>query len=336
VVLDRFVKKLSKNSRVLFLAHAGADVDSIASAFALSDSLPVAGTVGYPDHCNRNALQLVQSLSIKTLKNPVLDRFDAVVLVDFHSFSHAGSLSDSLREYEKPILVLDHHEKDSKDLIKTPFLSCEPESVSASVVVFNELQKAKIVPSKKALLAIAAGIMSDSALLHRANAEALQVLAVCLQKTKSDFNSIPELFSVKEDLSERIAKLHSARRMRLVEVNGFLVALSHVNYFESEAAAALVTLGADVAFVAGVEHDSELLRLNARCGNEFLAQTRVNLGRLVLQLPSFFGGHGSGHQGAAGFNAFHADPQVVLQKALELLILDLKGKGEIAIKEIVS
>ncbi|MDO8624772.1 MAG: DHH family phosphoesterase [Candidatus Diapherotrites archaeon] len=335
MVLEKWLKTLSKKSRVLILGHSGADVDAVSSAIALSESLPFACAIGYPDHANAQALALLSGLKISVVKNPSLSRFDAVILVDFHDAAHAGRLSADLSAFAGPIWVFDHHSKDVHAL-STRFSCIDPSAVSCSLVVFEELQKAKLKISKKALQAIAAGILSDSASLVMADTRALSVLVQCLSQCKSEPDDITALFFVPEILSQRIAKLRSASRMRLFELNGILVAASEVGFFESVSADALIALGADVALVAGTDHHLGVLHFNARSTRQFARQSKISLSRLAKESVLIFGGNGNGHVCAAGFSCTHSQPRVVLDAALEWFATALRKKqGKLELREII-
>jgi nanoRNase/pAp phosphatase (c-di-AMP/oligoRNAs hydrolase) len=325
LVLEKWTKSLSKKSKVLILAHAGADVDAVSSAIALSESLPFSCVIGYPEHLNRSAAALLSNLKRKAVKDPQLARFDALILVDFHDAAHAGRLADEVLRFAGPVWVFDHHPAD-RFALKTRFSRIDPTAVSCSLLVREELQQAKLNPSKTALRAVAAGILSDSANLLMADYRALVAFTECLAQTDSEPDDIAALFEVRVPVSERIAKLRSASRMRLFELNDFLVAASDVNYFESGAADALVAMGADVALVAGIDHHSGVLRLNARSSKSFFSVSRIAMGAVCRALVPIFGGNGNGHACAAGFSAVHSEPRVVLDAALEELSEALEKK----------
>ncbi|MBS3061816.1 MAG: DHH family phosphoesterase [Candidatus Diapherotrites archaeon] len=335
MALESFVKKLSKSTRLLLLCHAGTDVDSLASAIALKETLSCNCTVGFPDHMGLHALQLADRFGIKAVKDPVLDRFDALALLDFNSPSHAGKLSKSISSFNGPVLILDHHLPEA-DRPKKAFVEIDSNRLSASQVVLSEIRKAKLKLSKKALQALAAGILSDTAMLSVLDTHVLDDLSFCLKESRSDVESIKRLVVIQEPVSERIAKLRSASRMRLFEVDGFLVALSTVNFFESEAAASLVALGCDVALVAGIDHGSNALVVSARSSSGFVKDSKVSLVAVMQGLVPAFGGHGNGHVAAAGFNSFHSNTEDVLHRALELLVFELKQKKKsVEVREII-
>ncbi|MBU0636228.1 DHH family phosphoesterase [Candidatus Micrarchaeota archaeon] len=319
-ILQSFLKK-AKPKRLLVLCHANADVDAMASSIALYFSLPkkIKVTVGVPEHANQSAQQLAKKLGGKFTLNPFLESFDAIILVDFNEKHRAGKLEKELLSFSKPILILDHHQK-TKQSIPTKFARLEPKAPSAAFMVLQELEHLRFSPSKKTLLALAAGMVSDSSDLLVADGVLLEKISFCLQKTGFSLQEVRALYDIPVNVSEKIAKLKSLHRLRLFEVNGFLVALSNTNFFEAQSAMALLASGADIAFVAGIEKGSELCRLIGRVSLPCLQKTKLHLARDVCtKLPRSFGGHGNGHAGAAGFSAFHAQPEFVLQQSLDLI-----------------
>ncbi len=320
------------------LCHENADIDAMASALALFFSLPPKfhPTIGIPDHLNQSAEQLCKTIGARFVKTPALSKFDAIIILDFGSPLRAGSMQESLQQTKKPILVLDHHSK-TKGSFRTRFALLDPKASSTSSMVLQQLEKSGFSIPKKTWLCLAAGMVSDSVDLTLADSALLQTVAVCLQKTGFSIQEIRQLYAVPEDFSERIAKLKGLHRVRLFELNGFLVALSHASFFESQIAMALLSAGADIAFVAGMEKKSDVCRMACRANFAILKKTRLDLAEdICVQLPRVFGGQGNGHSGAAGFGAFHAEPERVLHSSLELLLDFFRKKGNsVEFREII-
>lgn len=360
-----------KPSQTLLLCHENTDIDAMASALALYFSLPKKfhPTIGIPGHLNQSAEQLCNSLlenpifatgkngrilafgpksrgwrkkgsakspGARFIKTPDLSKFDAIMVLDFCSPSRAGPLQEPLQKTKMPLLVLDHHSK-TKDSFRTRFSLLDPKASSTSFLVLQQLQQGRFSIPKNAWLALAAGMVSDSVDLSLADSVLLQSVAGCLQKTGFSIQEIRQLYAAPEDFSERIAKLKGLHRVQLFEMNGFLVALSHASFFESQIAMALLSAGADVSFVAGMEKKSDVCRMACRANLSILKKSKLNLAEdICIQLPRFFGGQGNGHSGAAGFAAFHAEPERVLHSSLELLTGFFRKKGKtVEFREII-
>jgi nanoRNase/pAp phosphatase (c-di-AMP/oligoRNAs hydrolase) len=325
-------------SRLLLLCHENTDIDAMASALALYFSLPkqFRCTIGVPEHANQSSQQLCQNLKTLFSIKPEPEKFDALIILDFNSPIRAAVLQDQLRHFKKPVLVIDHHPK-TQDSFKTPFSVLEPDALSTASLILDELEKSGFLIPKKAWLALAAGMVSDSVDLVLADSALLQKTALCLEKTGYTIQQIRQLYAMPEDFSERIAKLKGLHRVRLYELNGFLVAVSHANFFESQIAMALLAAGADISFVAGLEKKSLACRMACRASQPVLNKNRLDLARDVCtKLSLSFGGQGNGHAGAASFYAFHAEPEMVLQSSLELLLDFFRKKGkELEFREII-
>lgn len=328
-VLKTFLSK-HHPSRVLLLGHSHADVDAMASAIALFFSIPSKHhpVIGVPDHCNRDALGLLQHFSLSCTVNPVPNEFDAVILLDCHAPERLGTVGAALQSFSKPLLVLDHHSL-SKTAFKTSFRVLDPNASSTAVMVLNALQSSGFKLSKNALTALAAGMVSDSVDLQQADAVLLEQVAFCLQSINLTVAELKSLYASPMDASEKIAMLKALHRLRLFDINGFLVAVSENSFFASSAANALLVSGADLALVAGVEKKSALCHLAVRSTAGFVQKTGLHAATDVcMKLPDFFGGHGNGHQGAARFVAAHAEPEKVLHSSLELVQDFFRSKGE--------
>lgn len=333
----RFFLKTAKPKQLLILCHVNADVDAIASALALFFSLPKSFQVqiGVPDHANAQAQQLAQKLNARFQINPDLNRFDAIILVDCNSLVRTGTLAAHLESYTKPVLIIDHHQA-SRDFTHAVQV-IDPTAHSACLLVLNQLQNGGFVIPKKAWLALAAGLVSDSADLSVADAQTLNALSVCLSKTGLDVSQVRDLYSVPLDFSEKIARLKSLHRLRLFKANGFLVGVSSADFFESQIAMALLWLGADVALVAGVDKKTKDCHLSARATTVFLRKTKLHLARDVcIPLAQQLTGHGNGHAGAAFFSGPNASPESALEESLVLVQAFLKKKKSLSgFKELI-
>ncbi len=330
-VFKRFWKRLPKKPKILLLCHANADLDSVGSTlgFYFSLSKKARCVVGVGSHANQTAASLARHFGVLIQKDPALDDFDAVICCDFNASNRLGPVLESrLAEFKKPVLVIDHHPK-IKESFKTAFWLVKPNALSASELAFDELLAAKILVPKNALLCLACGMVSDSADLQIANADLLNKLFFCLKKTNATVSRLRELYAVSKDRSERLARIKSLHRAEWFEFADFLVAVSHVDFFESQSADALITAGADISLVAGVDRHSGVCRLSVRAGSFLLDQTGFHAGQMVCQpLGKIVGGFGSGHAGAAGFASSTTKPPEALEAALGLITSFLKSKDK--------
>ena len=121
------------------------------------------------------------------------------------------------------------------------------------------------------------------------------------------------------DRSRVIANLKAARRSEHFEFGPFILARTRVGAFEASAARNLVSMGADIALVAG--EDGGSTSVTGRVSRRAL-DAGFHLGKFFQVLAERTGGDGGGHAGAAGFKApmpVGAVEEQVLELAREVL-----------------
>lgn len=326
-MLKKFLKQTKKNSRILVLTHAGADVDALASAaallYALNSKYKI--EIGVPDHTNIYGRALAKNLKIPfTISPRNLADFDALILVDFNSYKMLGSMEQSVREFNKTVLLIDHHSKNTEKI--TPLAIIRPQAVATAEIIFDLFKENKIKITPKIAELIAAAIITDSAGFMVADSETFEIMAETMRIAKKPFSEIASLYQIEEDISEKIAKLKAAKRVRIFKMNDSIIATTSVGCFEADAASALQRLGADVAFAGDV--DNNKLKISARASANFARKNSFSLARDVFEpLEQFFDGTGGGHPGAAAFNGKAESIEPVLQKCLELMQEFFKKKS---------
>jgi nanoRNase/pAp phosphatase (c-di-AMP/oligoRNAs hydrolase) len=103
------------------------------------------------------------------------------------------------------------------------------------------------------------------------------------------------------DSSERLARVKACRRAKIVKMNNWIIAFSHVSAFQASAARALVDLGAHAAAVAGEREDK--VEISFRCTREFVKEAGIHLGKDIAKpVGELLQGMGGGHAAAAGAN----------------------------------
>ena len=293
-----------KGKRVLILVHAGADVDALASAAALSLALKgkVKPSIGVPDHINLEAKQLAHSLEVEFHTNPKLDKFEGIFLLDLNSFDLLGSMAEEVRHYKMPIFVLDHHAKSKKPIAPKNFTLIDEKAVSTTELVFKLIKKHKLPLTNKTAALIGCGIITDTAHFRTADHETFALMAEVMRKSGKSFVELEDLFRVKKDFSEKIAKLKAAKRLRIFKAGPYLIAGSEVGSFEANAASLFVKTGADVAFVGNEEKNE--LKISGRAHHQLINELDFDLAKHVFQplSESMPGSEGGGHPGAAAFN----------------------------------
>jgi nanoRNase/pAp phosphatase (c-di-AMP/oligoRNAs hydrolase) len=308
-----------KRKKLCLITHAGADVDAIAATGTLAIFLSKGNSVviGVPDHISLGAKRLAKALNVKYQINPSLKDFDTLVFVDLNSLDMIGSMASAVEEFSGEKFVIDHHSKGGEQIAQPKNSWIESEAVASCSLIFEFFKKHKLPIDSDMATLLACGITADSAHFLTANSGTFAVMSKLLEISKKRFSEILELLRVERKFSEKIAMIKAAKRSRIFKLGKFILVTAEVGAFESDAAGALIRVGADIAFVGNSENRE--LKISGRANQKLLRETGLSLARDIFQpLASYFKGSGGGHAGAAGFNGGNADPMAALQKCIEL------------------
>lgn len=309
-----------KRKKICLITHAGADVDAISATGTLALFLSKGNSVviGVPDHISLGAKRLAKALGIKYQISPPLKDFDTLVFVDLNSFDMIGSMASGAKEFSGEKFVVDHHSMGGEQIALPKNSWIESEAVASCSLIFEFLKKHKLPVNREMATLLACGITADSAHFLIANSETFAEMSELLEKSGMRFFEILELLRIERKFSEKIAMLKAAKRSRIFRLGNFILVTAEVGAFESDAASALIRIGADIAFAGNSENRE--LKISGRAGQMILRETGIGLARDIFQpLSGYFKGSGGGHAGAAGFNGGNADPNAALQKCVELV-----------------
>ncbi len=302
--------------RVGVICHKNADPDSFCSAYALSLLLrhfEIEADIIAPEGLNEVAKHLLPEYNCQVYSSEAAKNAEAFILIDVCSLDQIGDLEATLRQLQRPILVIDHHAETASLSPLAKLKMIDEGAVSVGELVYQLYERAGVVPSQLAAKAMLAAIVYDSRHLMRATPRTFGIV-MGLLSTGIDYPQVVQSLHVPIDVSERIARLKAAQRLSFERVNDHLVVVTHVGSFEASAARVLLELGADVAIVVG--GDKESLRISARAKDEFYAKTGIHLGRDILEgLGKRLGGGGGGHPTAAGASGAGEPEKVMLESA---------------------
>ncbi len=280
-----FYGRLNRYDNVLFLCHKNADVDSLGSAYALMRLF--GGTVGVEDSLSTMAEMLAERLKVSVVIKPDPSAYSMTVVVDTSSLSQAG--------YARldRCVVIDHHEPG--DLADKCEFSLMKRASSTSELVFGIYEKAGVRIDADLAFALLLALVTDTGHFRYASAEAFEAAGKMLKEGGVHFSVVLDfLAQVPTDLSCRIATLKAASRLTLAREDDHLIVTTKVSSFGAQAAASLVSLGADVAF-AGSELDREV-----RVSGRVKRGVDLDVAVLLHEAGKKFGGSGGGHAAAAG------------------------------------
>ncbi len=294
---------------VVVIPHEGADVDAVASAVGLvrffraleKDAVALIPSMSAP------ASRLLQALGLEYVSEYPVEGRDVVVVDTVSPHMIPVDLSNARR-----VVMVDHHPGEH------PFDAVVYDVRSCSEIVAELLFHADVY-DESVYLALAAGIVADTAGLHGADHRSLSTLSRILKKVGKDLSDVYELLVPRRDISERIARLRALERSEIHRFGDYLVVLSRVGAFEASAASVIVQAGADIAFVYSDQ------RLTARMSPRFHRETGVDLLAIFSRVQSVVGGSFGGHPLAAGMAV--DDPEKAARVAVEATEALLRERG---------
>jgi len=322
--LDKFCGVIEGN--VIVLCHHNADPDALGAAQgvkeliqALTGSEPI---IVIPDDASVLSRRVASALGIE-LYETAFQQADAYVVVDTGSLNQLGGWEKPLRETDARIVFIDHHLPDSEIYELSTLYLVDPEASSASEMVYTLYAYYDMTPSEVTSTALLAGIAYDTKHFSLGGSNTFQMISALLEQV-GDVSRIKELLTIPSRQSEKIARLRAGQRAEIEILGDWILAISRLGSFQSAGARALISLGADVAAVAG--KDKGMLRASFRSKNRFHRLTRIHLGETVGELVSRLGGSGSGHPTAAGYNGEGSLEEIMYQVRM-ILRDELERRG---------
>jgi len=291
--------------KLVITTHGKADVDGLASAFAMSKMLPDS-IIAISDVLNEGATQLAEKLGIETKLLKFIDKkdYDGMVLVDTSS----STLIPEAKDWDL-LLIIDHHQDQGRDLT-AEFTIIDSESPSTAEIIAPFLEE---VPHDVAF-ALSVAIIADGARFKSARANSFRTLADLMDKSGAEYKEMLAIAEPEMKAEAKIAILKAFSRVQTVFAGGYIIATSEVGSNESDSAA-LISEAADVAFVASWKDKEQESRISARARKH----VHIPLNEVLAQVGKELGGAGGGHAKAAGASV-KAHTDEVLQTCIDVFI----------------
>jgi phosphoesterase RecJ-like protein len=308
-------------SHVLLLCHHNADPDAVCSAYAfqglLAKHMPdLTVEIGAGQGISRLSKHILKHIPIAVNMEPDVGKASVIVLLDTNTTQQLGRLAKRVVKTEAPIIVIDHHAAHPQTEQIARLCITNEEASSTCEMVYNFYRQLNIKPSLNEAKALFLGITFDTRHFILANSSTFKTIS---ELTDIGLNPQKELsaLALPMDFSERVARMKACRRAKLIKIDDWIIALSHVSAYQASAARALVDLGAHMAVVAGQKN--EKIEISMRCTRDFNQVTGIHLGRDIAKpLGEYLNGMGGGHAAAAGVNGV-GHSQKGLKRCLRLV-----------------
>jgi phosphoesterase RecJ-like protein len=297
------IDKLDAKLAVL-LCHHNADPDAIGSAFAFSKLLkrlrPKMETeIVAASGPSKLAKEMLKSLPLELTNQPRIEEADLIVLLDTNTIQQLDEWGKRINP-NYPLVVIDHHVSHPETERLATISVTDEEASSTCEIVYRLFKEAEIKPTIDEAKALFLGIAFDTRHFIIATSEALKVVSELTEKG-INAQEVLSILSLPMQHSERVARLKAGKRLKLLRINDWLIALSHVSAYQASACRGLIALGAHIAVVAGQKAGK--IQVSLRATREFYAGTGIHLGRdLAKPLGEFLDGMGGGHSVSAGAN----------------------------------
>ena len=310
-----------KASFILLLCHRSADADAICSAYALQGLLKrfLPNTVieiGCPQGVNKPAMQLFEHMPITVNLKPNIESAEAIVLLDMNTVEQLDEVAALIRKSPSPKIIIDHHAPNDQTKQICKVCMIDEKAAANCELIYRLFNQAKVEPTLNEAKALFIGISFDTRHFALANSSTFEIVAKLVTKGIDAQQTLAQ-FAMPIDLSERVAKLKACKRAKIVNIENWIIALSHVSAYQAPAAKALVDLGAHMSAVAGKKNGK--IELSLRCTRQFNEKTGIHLGvDIAGPLGEFLKGVGGGHAMASGVSG-KGEIQEALMQCLVLL-----------------
>ena len=292
-------------SFVLLLCHHNADPDAVCSAYAFQSLLKkcrpnMTVEIGTGQGISRLSKHILKRIPITVKLQPDVKNADAIVLLDTNTIQQLGQLAEHITKTAAPIIVIDHHVAHPQTEQIAKICITNEEASSTCEMVYDFYKQLNLKPDLNEAKALFLGITFDTRHFVLAKTSTFKTIS---ELSDIGVNPQEELssLSLPMDFSERVARIKACRRAKLIKVENWIIALSHVSAYQASAARALIDLGAHMAAVAGQKN--EKVEISLRCTREFNQVTGIHLGRDIAKpLGEYLTGMGGGHATAAGVN----------------------------------
>ena len=295
----------AKARLVVLLCHQNADPDALGSLYALTHLLQriqphLHLEAAAPQGVSKLSSEILEVIPLDLTPTPRIEAADVIFLVDTSTIEQLGPWKARVEQTTKPIVVIDHHVAHPATT-KLAHLAVIQETASSTCeIVYKLFRQQGLSPAPKTAEALFLGIAFDTQHFRIATAATFKAVAELIDCGVEPTKLVP-LLMTPMDHSERVSRLKAAKRLTLMKVEEWLVAVSHVSSYQSSAARALLSVGAHVVVVCGKK--GETLRISLRSTREFYRKTGIHLGRDIAKpLGDYVQGMGGGHSTAAGVN----------------------------------
>jgi len=309
------LRRLAEARRILVVTHRNADVDAVASAYAMKLLASAAGprkdvTMVSPEGVTLQSKKVLSTFGARFREEIPSRDYDLVFVTDTGHSALLSAQLDAIKSMKSYRVLIDHHPLDEsmKEVVDSALVDIG--ASSASEMVFLLAEGAGIKMGRRAAKVLLLGLMADSQFLTLASNRTIDTVKK-LCGLGANLEEARSLLRTRRDVSESIARIKASKRASYFRAGEWLVAFTTVGSFQASVARSLVEVGADVSLALG-EVEGET-RASLRSTQIFKEKTSIHLGTdFCKAFADRSGGAGGGHPTAASMNV-PAKPDAVVQ-----------------------
>ncbi len=281
-----FLTQLEDHERILLVPHRHADRDAVGSAIGLTETLDATTAICLPDGATAGAQPLLADCEL--IADPDLAAYDVVVVIDAPSLDRIRPIDPTT--IDTVCYLIDHHAPDDLETVATSSL-VDTDAESTAELVHRAIDGDDRNPSPTAATALVAGLLADTGGLATAGPSQISQLTSLLTHARGNENSLASLYPPPQPDGDRMAQFKGAVRADGYQAGDVVIAFTRIGGNESDAARALLEVGADCAFA--LSDQGNHIRVVGRCTDGFADQ--LSLGS---ELFPALADHGGGHDAA--------------------------------------
>jgi nanoRNase/pAp phosphatase (c-di-AMP/oligoRNAs hydrolase) len=304
------------NKKVLITFHSVGDSDSVASAIALKQYFENVKVIT-PDYITANATRMLKVAGFKPeeISKDFDENSDLVILVDVNNFEDCGRLNYYLKNFDKNIIIIDHHVIHNIEKERV-FVYNDENSNSTSSIIYELLKQLKFNISINTKYILLYGIISDSADLKNAFPNTFTEIGELLKDTNTNYQSLLNMIEPLVDPKSRLNVLIDVCSAEKYIIGDILFFYGNSHTHANVSADISLKAGADLAlfFSIGMEGISFSARLRETLDKKY----NIHLGKIMKELAPIIRGNGGGHPCAAGAYG----PVIATEKEFKEIFID--------------
>ena len=187
--------------------------------------------------------------------------------------------ADRLLESEAEKWIIDHHLSGEEFLSRFDFRVIDRERFSSTgEILYATCVEAGLRPPRDLLKALLASILAESRFFREAKCETFSTVKEICERG-IDIKSVLPLLKRPRDLSEKIAVLKGLKRMDLYRSGDWVIALSRLGAYHSEATRTLAMIDTDLVAVGDdVDEEKTRCKVHLRVSTRFTKELDITAG----------------------------------------------------------